>query len=249
MTSHESPPQQLGQRNFPVQFCYIIALMALAMATLPADAFAIFGGGITEPLRRGALVIAGIVFGVGLILHAILYRLNPAAFKRQFWSLLAKIAAGFAAMFAFSFVLARATGLPARVLQQSLFVGTLGLIVGGIALVIVGVSFIQRRHAGNRMARLIRAGDFAGAIRIGEDCLRKQKREYSTVFNLAMAYAQNGERHKAAELLPELEANALGQTFASPEDEKQLFAHLRAAIDPNAAAPPQPVNPTSDDQL
>jgi hypothetical protein len=95
----------------------------------------------------------------------------------------------------------------------------------------------QKSYAGNRMARLIGAGDFVEAIRVGEDALRN-KRDYVTVFNLAMAYAQGGQRQKAAELLPELEANAFGQKFATPENEQQTLDRLRAAINPTPGVGP-----------
>jgi hypothetical protein len=217
--------------NFPVICCYMFALITLAMAILPDDAWAIFGG-LSQPVRQFALVGAGIFFVIGLTVHVVLYRLDPAAFsRREFWYVMAKMAVCCATLFAISFVLARATGLPARVLQQRFLFGLLGFLVVVVVLLLVLAYLSQKLHAGNRMARLIAAGDFAGAIRIGEDRLRK-KREYITVFNLAMAYARHGERRKAAELLPELEANTFGQTFATPEAEKQLLDHLRTAIDP-----------------
>src|SRR5580698_10115109 len=105
--------------NFPALCCYMFALMTLAMATLPGDAWAIFGG-LTKPLRRFALVLAGIFFAVGLILHAVLYRLNPEAFsRREFWFVMVKMAAGVASFLVVSFVLVRLTGLPAPVLQRT----------------------------------------------------------------------------------------------------------------------------------
>ncbi|HXY36082.1 MAG TPA: hypothetical protein VEI07_17735 [Planctomycetaceae bacterium] len=106
--------------------------------------------------------------------------------------------------------------------------------IGVAAFLAFLISFLYVREklsAGNRMARLISAGDFAGAIRVGEDALRN-KRDYVTVFNLASAYAQHGQRQKAAELLPELEANVFGQKFTSPETQQQMLDRLRAAINP-----------------
>ena len=119
--------------------------------------------------------------------------------------------------------------LPPRMMGTG--IGLLAVAVAIFALLVVFFYVRQRSYTGNRMARLIGAGDFAEAIRVGEDALRK-KRDYVTVFNLASAYAQSGQRQKAAELLPELEANAFGQKFATPETEQQFLDRLRAAINP-----------------
>jgi len=224
-------------RTFPCLICYMFALTGVCFAVLPNDALAIFGGPLDEGTRRIALISGVVSLVLGILLHVLIYRINPQAFDvREFRFVAVGMGCLFFLLFGVSFVLSRATGLPAPVLKQRFaqwMIGAgIGLMVGVVTLLAFLFLFLYVREklsAGNRMARLISAGDFAGAIRVGEDALRN-KRDYVTVFNLASAYAQHGQRQKAAELLPELEANVFGQKFTSPETQQQMLDRLRAAI-------------------
>jgi hypothetical protein len=226
--------------------CYFMGVLAISFELLPPDAFAIVGGRPKGDTGRISLAMAGTLFALGVVLHVVLYRLNPQRFDttalRQ-----GAVAMGLmlALLFGVSIALSRGTGLPDTVLKAQvdrvmLWVGTvvlaLGflLIPGSLMLLYIAVWV----HPAHRMARRLAADDAAGAIRIGE-ARPPGKRDFGTRANL-VAYAMAHRMDDARALLAELES-AGWDPRVGPEDQYRLMIdHLRGMVtgDPSASAGP-----------
>jgi hypothetical protein len=217
-----------------------MAAIGICIELLPPEAFAIFGGRVAGDTFGISLAFAGVFLALGVILHVVFYRWSPQRFDvRAFWTTSIGMIAVLAGLFGLSIVLARCTGLPPAVLNRRFetvmaVIGWVGLTFFG-AVVILCVLFFAclfvwlRLHRANRMARRLAAGDFAGAIRIGE-ARPQQSRDFTVNVNLVMAYALSGQREKAQKLMA-----LVGQTdevpkYCTQETFDQTLDHLRKVV-------------------
>jgi hypothetical protein len=195
--------------------------------------------------------MAGTLFALGVVLHVVLYRLNPQRFDTAAFRQVA-VAMGLmlALLFGVSIALSRGTGLPdtvlkARVDRVMLWVGTvvlaLGLLLipGSLMLLYLAVWV----HPAHRMARRLAADDAAGAIRIGE-ARPPGKRDFGTRANLVAAYAMAHRMDDARALLAELESAGWDPRVA-PEDQYRLMIdHLRGMVTGDPSAPAGQLRPS-----
>jgi hypothetical protein len=225
--------------QFPTSFfclvCYFLSCIALALAVLPADAFAIAGGHPQAGTWRISLTMAGVFMAFGAVLHIVFYRLNPERFDMAAlrWALLCMLIL-LALMFGMSIALSRATGLPAEVLKarvdrvlrwlgMAVFALAILLIPGIVVLLYAAVHF----RPCNRMARRLAVNDAAGAIRIGES-RTPSKRDFGTNLNLVAAYAMAQRLDHARALLAELESAGWKETIGPEEQYCLMMEHLRS---------------------
>jgi hypothetical protein len=221
-------------------FCapfYFLAAMALAFELLPSEALAIFGGKPRGDTLRITLGVGSLAFTIGAILHAWLYRRDPEAFDAASFRWVGiTMATVLAFFFALSFVLARATGLPPRVLSRrfNAAVSGIGLVVVGLAVLVIVASLalllaMARGHPANRMARRAAAGDLAGAIRIGES-LPPEKRDFTANANLALVYALSGRKPEAEAILAALERTEGIPEYYTEETFRQTLVQLGEVV-------------------
>jgi hypothetical protein len=227
--------------------CYFMGVLAIAFQFLPPDALAIFGGRPKGDTWRITLAIAGTSFALGVVLHVVLYRLNPQRFDSAAFRQVA-VAMGLmvALLFGLSVALSRGTGLPDAVLKARVdrvmrWVGMTVLALG--LLLIPGLLLLLylavRLNPANRMARRLAAGDAKGAIRIGE-ARPPGKRDLITRANLVAAYAMAHRRDDAQALLAELDSAGWDPTVG-PEDQYRLMIdHLRGIGNGDPSAPTDP---------
>jgi hypothetical protein len=182
--------------------------------------------------------MAGAFLGLGVILHAFFYWLDPEKFDaRAFRTAGIGMLILLAGLCGLSVVLSRATNLPSEVLSSrfnavlsSIGAWLLSLVVSLLTLSF-GLLYIRVRfHPANRIARRLQAGDLAGAIRLGEARLPRN-RDFATNLNLASAYALSGQTEKALELLPALEQQCGVPPCSTAESHKQALNGLRQLID------------------
>ena len=238
---------------FPL-ICYFMATMALCFEFLPREALAIFGETPDGDTSFITFPCVGVFLLLGVILHLVLYRLNPERFDvRAFRHAGIGMLCVLAAFFVLSSVLDRFTGLPAAVLRHRVATvmawGGL-IIVGGtvlvLALLFVGLIVSLRFHPANRMARRLAVEDFAGAVRIGEAHMRKG-RDFTTCVNLVHAYALSGQTGKARELLAVLERTEGVPEHYTEETFSQTLDSLRKSIDLDPRNVGGPELPTATD--
>jgi hypothetical protein len=220
--------------------CYMMAAMWICIELLPPEAFAIFGGKVAGDTLGISLAVAGVFLALGVILHVVFYRWSPQRFDvRAFWTTSIGMIAVLAGLFGLSIVLARCTGLPPAVLNRRFeavmaVIGWVGLTFVGAVVILCAVFFAclfvwLRLHRANRMARRLAAGDFAGAIRIGE-ARPQQNRDFTANVNLVMAYALSGQREKAQKLMALMEQTDEVPKYYTQETLDQTLDHLRKVV-------------------
>jgi hypothetical protein len=243
-------------RSFPTCIfcvvCYFMAAMGICIELLPPEAFAIFGGKVAGDTLGISLAFVGVFLALGVILHVVCYRWNPRRFDvRAFWTAGVGMIAVLASLFGLSIVLARTTSLPPAVLRRRFetVMAWIGLAIVGVVVVLVilfavllACMFVWLRlHPANRMARKLAAGDFAGAIRIGE-ARPEENRDFTTNVNLVAAYSLSGQKEKAQTLLRVVERTEEVPEHYTQETFDQTLDHLRNVVDqgPDALAPRSP---------
>lgn len=195
---------------FPLVF-YFLALMALCIEFLPPSALAIFGGRVEGNSLVLTLSVVVVSLLIGASLHFVLYRMDPDRFET---ALMVKVggimALTMAVAFTVSAVLDGTTDAsPAELKSRTnsillwLGLGTVGVVLGLMAIGFVGIVLSIRYHPLNRMTRRIQVEDFDTAIAIGERALRKSD-NVAIEFNLAIASLGLGQKERAQSIYDKL---------------------------------------------
>jgi hypothetical protein len=227
--------------------CYFMGVLAISFEFLPPDAFAIFGGRPKGDTWWITLTMAGTSVALGVVLHVVLYRLDPKRFDTVAFR---QVAVGMglmvALLFGLSIALSRGTGLPDAVLKAQVdrVMRWVGMIVLALGLLLIpGLLLLLylavRLHPANRMARRLAAGDAVGAIRIGE-ARPPGKRDLSTRANLVAAYAMAYRRDDAQALLAELDSAGWDPTVGPEDQHRLMIDHLRGIVNGDPSAPADP---------